>query len=143
MRWTLCAWVLVLGATVGGCVKLSQASEAEVAALASANKDVAAKLAEVILKGRDGSLTANEALEAAAAFQAQMDANAKAIAEIKASESLTTGGLLGAVGGIAGRSMLHALPAVGGLIPGPLGALLSLLGTVLLGGSATKKKDPA
>ena len=124
----------LLGAGVGGCMQLSLDSTARLEAVIAENKALALKVAEIYAKIQDGSLTLGEAKSTLEQFQDSITKNVAEIVDIKAKESMTNGALLGAIGGVAGRTLLHS---VIGFLPGPLGIILRLL----LGGSSTAKKE--
>lgn len=100
-------------------------------------KDDLAKLYE---RAKTGQASPGEIADGVARLTHQIETNLDEIGKIR-KEGATTWGIIGAVAGTFGRSVLHLGNAASGAIPG--GGLLSSVLTLLLGGSQGPKKSGA
>jgi len=122
-------WFFLVGCLISSCI--NEVSPEDQAKIDSLDK----KLVTLETGFKNGELTVAEFQEAVSGIRSDL----KSIESASAMDIALYGG----VGGIAGRTTLHALQAAAPFIPGPWGGVLQGLMSLLLGGSAAraKKKD--
>lgn len=139
------AWIVVCGLAVAGCGQMSAGSKEKLETLSADNAALAAKLTASFQAAKDGSLTVGEIEARIKEIEDARQKNMKEIAEITINENMTKIGAVAAGAGVLGRSALHLVGS--GVIPlGPLAPIQPLLAGLiglLLGGSSSKKKEPA
>lgn len=126
-----------------GCLssEISPEAQAQIDAANARVEQLITYNTELVDKFNDGTLTSGE-------FKEAIDENSKALADAKVELEGALGSgasaldllLYGGLGGVVGRTAVHAAGGLASMVPGPWGLLISTLCTGLLGGSSGKKK---
>lgn len=121
-----------------GCAGLSDSDQEKVAAIVAENRALVMEMDGLYAKLQAGDATVAEVAVAVGKIKNQIDKNLLEIEKLKESGN-SFGMILAGIAGALGRTALHAATKIP--IGGPLGAIIQTLLGLLLGGSATKKKD--
>jgi len=123
---------------LAGCSGLSDGQREEIATLVAENKALVVEMESLYGRLKDGSATVAEVSAAVVRIKAKVESNLKRIEEIHESGA-STAAIIGGIVGALFRSVPHALTRIP--LPGGLGIAVQGFLSLLLGGSATKRKE--